>query len=163
MVLKKMNNDLIGRVFERFKVELGLGYKVIGAMPEKTKYKFSIIDDEGYLYFNSYSGLLKNIKRGSKMDFVSCLNPYAIYNIRLWLFYNLPQITLISEEFEKAKNKLNFKCNICGEFESTWDDISHGAGCPKCNYNKKYELEDVHRYLKNLSDVVGIEYYLLDG
>jgi len=44
-----------------------------------------------------------------------------------------PNLTLISDEYVSAKDKLKLHC-VCGnDFESTWSGLSQGTNCPICS------------------------------
>lgn len=94
--------------------------------------KLTFKDLEGYYYYQTIHVFLRS--EPNKFD-VS--NPYTIQNIKLWCKLNNKPFELISDKYEKAKLKLQWKClkEDCGDiFEATWDDIhSSGNGCGVCS------------------------------
>jgi len=67
-------------------------------------------------------------------------NPYTIKNIRLWItINNIISFELVSNTYEKSSKKLIWKClkEECGEyFETNWNSIQQGGGCPYCSGNQ---------------------------
>jgi hypothetical protein len=62
-------------------------------------------------------------------------NPHTINNIKLWLKLNNKPFELISNDYKRAKSKLQWKClkENCGEiFEADWNAIKQNCGCPYC-------------------------------
>jgi len=122
--------------------------------------KLTISDENGYLYFLSFS----NLKLLKKPHFVDIRNPYTIQNIKLWCELNNKPFELLSEEYNGKDNKLKWRCfkKDCGkEFESNWNNIYKGHGCSKCKINsprrKTTELfkKEVYNLTKGDFEVLG--------
>lgn len=95
------------------------------------KTKFSLYDDDGYLYYSSYDIMLQSDFHLHK---VSKFNKYSLLNIKRYLWLKDAKTTLIFEgEYKKNNQKLLFKCDCGREYEETWNHI-HGSNRLQCKY-----------------------------
>jgi len=113
------------------------------------KYKFAFIesyvnneetrvimkDNIGYRYDVSLKDFSNKEKKTVK--FVHVGNPFSLENIKLWILINNKKFSLLEEnEYKGSSEKLFFNClsEKCLEvFDSTWNDIHSGKGCPYCS------------------------------
>lgn len=116
-----------------------LGYEVLDDIYINVSTKLTLKDKEGYLYSIS----LNNLTNGKNPNKFSLYNPYTMDNIKLYIKLNRPDCELISTEYKNCDEKLQFKCNKCGNnFELCWDRFySKNCGCLYCSTPpKKIEL-----------------------
>ena len=113
-------------------------------------------DDVGYKLYSNLSGF-KNNKHGRKFD---KSNPYTIYNIRLWLSKNNPNIELLSEIYLGAKTEMICKCRLDGNiFKINLSNLQRMHGCQECvarkskkenNPNWKGGITNLNQYLRGI-------------
>ena len=98
------------------------------------------IDDEGYKYKIN----LCNLKGGMKPN-KFMRNPYALENVKLFLFNNYPDYELLDDEYYGCKTKMNFICNKHrdkGVQENTIDNIINNHHvCKYCSYEKLRDIK----------------------
>lgn len=86
-------------------------------------------DIEGFYYTFSVNVLQKDT---SSYRFHHS-NLYTINNIKYWLILNKISLELLSQNYNNAREKLEWKCNICNEkFTMEWQHIHENIGCPYC-------------------------------
>ena len=119
-----------------------LGYELI--VPElidkhcniANKFKLTIKDKEGYLFYISIGGIQKNIRRNSRFNKFDKGNLYSIQNIKLWCKLENKPFKLINNQIYEGNRKyLKWEClkEECKEtFDMTWGNISSGYGCSYC-------------------------------
>ena len=105
--------------------------------------KIDSIGDEGKITISSKEGYVidthvNNIARGSAPEFFDLRNPHTINNIILWCEITNKTYTLISNSYQCASKKLNWKCLKCdGEFERCWNTTQKGLfECTYCSGRK---------------------------
>lgn len=105
------------------------GYKVLSDYV-KNNVKLELVDGVGYKYLFAYSRFLG----GGLPDKFAKHNPHTIENIKLYLKLENKKFLYVSGEFSNAQKKnLFFVCNICDcEWDTSWNMISNGHGCPYC-------------------------------
>jgi len=125
--LNKINN-----IYEEVKLYLeNLGYELISDNINYYSDKIIIKDSIGYYYKLTFY----NIKQSNNLEKFYRLNPYIIQNIKLWCKLNNKPFELISDTYQNNRDHLKWKClkDNCGEvFETSWDHIKAGRGCPYC-------------------------------
>lgn len=107
--------------------------------------KFTVKDKEGYFYLNN----LANILASETSERFHTSNSYTIQNIKLWCKINNKSFELISNKYEGATKKLQWRCltESCGEtFKTSWNCISRNIGCPFCCLSKGED--SILNYLK---------------
>lgn len=68
---------------------------------------------------------------------------------------------LISDKYINAFSKLRLKCLKEGHlFESKWNDISGGHGCPECHGNKRGNIDDVRKMVEERGYKLVSEVYV---
>lgn len=108
-----------------------LGFDLIDDTYKNVDHKLTLTDKEGYLYYTTFY----SIKLKSSPEKFYTSNPYTLQNIKLWLKLNNKQIELISNIYENADVKLQWKClkSECQEvFMASWKHIIGSCGCPFC-------------------------------
>lgn len=109
-----------------------------------TKTDLLCCDDEGYKYKVIYDAVM----RGHKIEKIHKSNPFAIYNINLYLTKHNVPFDCISNEYVNAKEFLLFKCQRCGEIvKQIWRNINKNdiknrfhVICPNCDGR----IESIH-------------------
>lgn len=94
--------------------------------------KFLIVDGEGYKYLSSINVVKNARKRGTELNRFFRKNPYTYENILNYLKINNRDITLISTKLSNAKEDLSWFCPEHNYFQSSWNSIKNGSGCPVC-------------------------------
>ena len=79
---------------------------------------------------------------------------------KIWLMSYAPDIELVKWGGKSCRIKSRFKCKIDGyEWESTFDNIKQGSGCPKCSNHVYLTENDVCLWLKeNKPDIELMQY-----
>lgn len=84
-------------------------------------------------------------------------NPYTIYNIKLFLSVNNPNIILLSTEYKGKSEPLLCKCLIDGhEWSCRWDNLQAGKGCPVCGGSLRLTIEYVKEKIKEINENIEI-------
>lgn len=73
-------------------------------------------------------------------------NPYTMSNIKLWLVLKNKNFVLQDNQIFMSckKQKLIWVCPEHGEFESRFNDIQNGRGCPQCGEINRRENRKTH-------------------
>lgn len=121
--------------------------------------EFIVLDNDGYKAVIKVGALMKD----TKPSYFHKNNPYAIENIKLWCVLNNYPHKYISGEYLSRTSGLMFKCEIHGEFETTWRDIQRNRKCPKCAGNIKYTFEEVSKLAIEQNPYVEILSNTYDG
>ena len=128
------------------------GYSLLEVYWERNLAKVVIEDIDGYKYEIQLNNLINN----HKPDFVGTYNKFSLANISLWLNKNNKPFSLCENNTYTGNNKkLFFKClkESCQEsFDSLWNSISNGRGCPYCigkRVGKKNNLSYIRPDLVN--------------
>lgn len=123
---------------EKDKIEeriMNLGYIIISNSLEDvcSETKLSVIDPNGYKYYASYQVIINANKRNCNMEAFSKQNIYSSDNISLWCKLNKKTFSFVEGDFSNSEKTLIFKCQNCEEeFDSSWNNIKAGKGCPFC-------------------------------
>lgn len=112
------------------------GFKYIHCEFKGSNSKVEVEDSEG---FRGVIGLGLLIREDRFPCMFSNKNPYVLYNIRLLLNENAPNLTLVSDSYIGDRYKLHFKCRFHGDYYSTLSNVKSGYNCSKCtkiNFNE---------------------------
>lgn len=120
-------------------------YNYVGGQYKNNHSKLSFEDNDEYKYYVSYTQIKIAIRDSKTLAKFDPSNIYTCYNIINWLQINQKPIVLLSTEYKGAKDKLVFKCLIClGNWESKWNNIMNGKGCPHCaSYKGELKIFDL--------------------
>ena len=134
-----MNEDKLKRIYDKCNEKSYIVIKEITNTNDGEKVHLK--NSEGYCGVIPIGKFL----RGSQEDIslFSNRNPYVLENIRLYLEYNAPNLTLKSEEYKRIDIPLEFICCNHGLYISTWNNIKSGYNCPKCAKEKTSKLRRV--------------------
>ena len=134
-----MNEDKLKRIYDKCNEKSYIVIKEITNTNDGEKVHLK--NSEGYCGVIPIGKFL----RGSQEDIslFSNRNPYVLENIRLYLEYNAPNLTLKSEEYKRIDIPLEFICCNHGLYISTWNNIKAGYNCPKCAKEKTSKLRRV--------------------
>ena len=113
------------------------GYIVVGDIINM-QIKVKCITHDGYYVMVSPNGLRS---RGDKPDIVSMFNPFSIDNIKLWIIKNNFTCKLISNQFVKSKEKLEWECECGNHYFASWTDVhnDYKRYCNHCAKSKRYD------------------------
>jgi len=109
-----------------------IGYILISDEYINSNTKLILKDKEGYYYVISLSKLRNN----RKPQAFDVHNPYTIQNIKLWCKLNNKPFELLSNIYESATKKLQWKClkeNCKESFKASWANIFSHHGCGVCH------------------------------
>ena len=121
--------------------------------------RVSLQDDLGYMYHSSYNSVYNSYKNKSDLIKFSKYNKYTIYNINHWIKLNNKQLELLSTEFINNKHKLSWRCAEGHKFESLFNNILKGHGCPYCAGQGRPTIEFVkEKFLENNYILLSNEY-----
>jgi TusA-related sulfurtransferase/intein-encoded DNA endonuclease-like protein len=110
-------------------------------------------DLNGYLYRLTSLDFMNTMKNGKPVIF-SRNNPHTIENIHTWIKNNNKPFELLSNEYIKSTNNLEFECNNCHEkFYRVWEKvINKDLGCCFCSGHKgaprKLSEEDIKKIIE---------------
>ena len=140
------------------------GYKLLDNMYKNVDTRFTIQDNDGYLYYTNYA----LFKRCKSFDKFSKTNIHTIHNINLWIKLNNKPFTLLSKKYVNNITDLKFKCDICGEiFYNAWVYIYDNYGCNLCTtsrgelkvkqfldfYSMEYQRQYIFKDCKNIRNL----------
>lgn len=112
-----------------------------------------IVENLGYLFIDEYLegsyrrviiennfGYKADVRLGNitsakqNIGFMHSSNPYALFNISLWLKNNEKSFYLCNDNtYIKSNQLLDFHCIICTEdFQLIWDNVLQNQGCQYC-------------------------------
>lgn len=110
---------------------------------KNSRSEFILIDKNGYkIKTTPYA-----VKNTKKLGYFHPNNEFALDNISLYLKINNTNLRLISTEYIKATDKLEFECPTHGIFQKTFESIKKGNLCPECSICKRYKEEDIKKRL----------------
>lgn len=116
------------------------GYEIIELINSK---EIISMDKYGYKYKINLCNLLDG-----KLPHITQRNPFAIENIKKYLFLHHPDLELLSDTYVNCKTKLEFVCKKHrdkGVQRKTFDDISNShQGCRYCGIERrgeKYQID----------------------
>jgi len=67
-----------------------------------------------------------------------------------------PTLTITSKTYTNAREKIDIHCDVCNHnYQSTWDNLLHGKGCPNCS-GRIVNYEDVVSRLAILNPNITI-------
>lgn len=73
----------------------------------------------------------------------------SLNHIKNEIYLKNPNIEILSDEYINHTSKLKLKCKLDGYiWETTWQSLQQGAGCPKCAKNLPLNLEKIKNILK---------------
>ena len=139
-------------IAEVHKILNSSGYSWIGGEYVNSLSRLQLSDSEGYLYENSllHTNARKNLKA------VHQSNPHSIYNAKLWISKNTPNLKLLSSVYETTRTYMDFECLECGYlFPST--NITKNLGnkkCPKCTNRIPHTEEKVLEIANELNNKI---------
>lgn len=123
--------------------------------------KLHYIDKEGYKYYLSLENMKVTLRRNGAFARFFNKNPHTESNIKNFLLKeDKPFVLWDYNNCTGAREKITFKCNICGElFNITWNQVQHGVGCVKCSRikmkehakTKRYSIGEVRNYLSKFN------------
>lgn len=107
---------------------------------------------DGYIWYPTIDRLLHN--HGCPI----CSNrerTLALDDIKERLKYIHPNIQIVSQKYLNNHSKFKCKCIVDNyEWETTWQALSKGKGCPKCNNTCRISLDYIRNYIKeNFSNI----------
>lgn len=144
-----MDKEIIEQGFTPLDYEVGYNKKV--------KFK----DKDGYMYSQKWSEF---IRKGKKIP-VYIHNEFSIENIKNYLVLNNIKVELISKEFNKVTEPLEFIGSCGHKFESTWHGLKNRtySTCNECSEKvykakKRNTKEDVFKLFED-SGLTIIEDY----
>lgn len=132
------------------------GYYIIDESEYKnTHTKFSLIDKEGYKYYNSYDAIHTNQKCHSQLEKVGKVNPYAMENLQLLIKNSGSDTIVLDTKYVNTKHKINLICGNCHQpYQDTYDHIrsKNYVFCQKCGIERRaethrHDVEDVEKRL----------------
>ena len=127
-----MNEDKLKRIYDKCNEKSYIVIKEI--INTNDKEKLHLKDSEGYCGVIPIGKFLRGVQED--ISLFSNRNPYVLENIRLYLKYNAPNLTLKSEEYKRIDIPLEFICCNHGLYISTFVNIKSGYNCPKCAKEK---------------------------
>lgn len=137
----RVGNDVIQKCYEKN------GLSIINKNKSYlTNDNIDCYDEQGYKYSIRYS----NLKSGKSFVAVSAQNPYAIYNLQLYLNKTGSKTKVISTTFKHRKSFLLFKCGECEQlFKRKWNDMVADKSyfCRNCSYKTSRLERAIMQYL----------------
>lgn len=133
------------------------GHKCISDKYEHSmKQLLDFVTPEGYKYQNTWT----QCQQCQAVGVFEKKNPYVIYNIKLWLELNKPNLLLVSEEYISTKSKMKFKC-VCGRdiyksFNTIQDMSSNGCNC-RINSERYEKHYDISKYEVDKEKFINIK------
>lgn len=82
------------------------GYTLLDEVYKNNNTKMTCLNSDGYKLFVSYD----NLRSGRNPRIFHVSNPYTIENMNLYLKKNNYQIELLTEEYDKLKSDMLFRC-----------------------------------------------------
>ncbi|MCK9330288.1 MAG: hypothetical protein M0Q94_10480 [Candidatus Cloacimonetes bacterium] len=124
----------MGEIRSKIEIELSdwMKLKVLNVQYIDKKYIVDLIDNDNYKYKVEYGVILRSRGRNLKLNRFFRNNIYTLNNIKNYLEIENKLFSLVSTEFTKAIDDLEWDCPIHGEFRVCWNSIKNGSGCPKC-------------------------------
>lgn len=140
-----MNEEKLKSIYDKCNEKSYILIKEIETTKDGEKIHLKNID--------GYKGVVpigKFIRGDQDVCWFSNKNPYILDNIRLFLKYHAPNLTLKSESYKSGREYLEFECCYHGIYLSTWENIKSGYNCPKCASDKRADykrksIEDIKR------------------
>lgn len=115
------------------------------------------VNEDGYIIYTKYRAI-----RNKELNFkiFHPLNPYTIENIKHYIKSNKINVTLLSEQYINAHEKLKFKCECGRIFKTCWSSFKYQNKyrCDVCSKNKPLGEVKVEEWLKN-NDIKYIPQY----
>jgi len=106
--------------------------KIINYQYIKDDYLLDIIDDQNYKYQVYFRVIHNSIRRKLKLNRFFRNNTYTFENINNYLISENKSFTLISIDNNNAIDDLSWYCPIHGIFNTSWNIVKNGSGCPDC-------------------------------
>lgn len=124
------------------------GYELLDSIYKNNKSNLTLLDNDGYLYYQSLNSFLKNKKPVAITKF----NPYVIHNMNKYIEINNISTKLISSEVANIKSdKLEFKC-ACGViYKTTWGEFVRDDKhrCMYCSGRIIWSLSEIEKYIRD--------------
>lgn len=124
-----------------------VGLKIFSTKGLRGHNLYSAIDEEGYLYYTSYSFSTSQGYKGKRID---PKNPYSIYNIKHFIEINNLKCKLLTEEYVNCDEELLMQCE-CGDIYTTnWSSFSSNKNdrCEKCSLKMSKGEVVIQEYLQ---------------
>lgn len=132
-VAKMVNNN---KKFYKFdyveKVCEDKGYVLVDNEYKGCESKLTLIDKQGYKLYTKFGDILI----GTVSRKIDASNPYTIDNINNHLKLNHSKYKLLSTEYKRSKDELEWKCPNGHKFKLSWDRFNSGDRCIVCNESK---------------------------
>ena len=109
------------------------------------------VDEEGYKYHVQLNNFLRkdNFK---KFETFHVHNKYTIENIKHYIKLHNIDVELVSTEYHRNTDNLQFRCSCGNIFERTWSNFSHKRQhnfcCDECSYKLRSGTRDDERIYK---------------
>ena len=91
-------------------------------------------DFDGYIYHLSIDALRTTYKTGNRPFRFGKKNSFTVENIRLWLFKNVPTLSMLSNSYSHARDaNLIIACFLCEKiWVVSWNTLKKSKKCPNC-------------------------------
>ena len=116
------------------------------------------VDEEGYKYHVQLNNILRkdNFK---KFETFHVHNKYTIENIKHYIKLHNIDVKLVSTEYHRNTDNLQFRCSCGNIFERTWSNFSHKRQhnfcCDECSYKLKSGVREESKIL-NVLEHLGV-------